>query len=176
MHVWWALAQWFNSLHPMLNTCARHLKRAVIWLPHYAAARQYLKREFSEICVQFSPTVYLEEQEVFNSFSLSLAERAIFCFYRVERFLVLEAIFGSKKKTFPRHPNESVKHKSAFMILIVIVLTWPLHKWTMVGKTPQHLLLLLDHTVYTNKQNEILKKCSQVSHIGYTVYRDNSIV
>lgn len=29
-------------------------------------------------------SVYLEEQEVFNSFRLSLAERAIFCLYRVE--------------------------------------------------------------------------------------------
>lgn len=68
----------------MLNTCAIHLKRPVIWLPHYAHARQYLKRKFSELCVQISPTVYLEEQEVFNSFSFNLAERAIFCFYRVE--------------------------------------------------------------------------------------------
>jgi len=68
----------------MLNTCAIHLNRPVIWLPHYAHARQYLKRKFSELWVQISPSVYLEEQEVFNSFSLSLAERAIFCFYRVE--------------------------------------------------------------------------------------------
>lgn len=83
MYIWRALAQWFSSL-PMLNTCARHLNRPVIWLPHYAHARQYLKRKFSELCVQISPTVYLEEQEVFNSFSLSLAERAIFCFYRVQ--------------------------------------------------------------------------------------------
>ncbi len=111
MHVRWALVQWFNS-HPMLNTCARHLNGAVIWLPHYARARQYLKRKFSELCVQFIPSVYLEEQEVFNSFSLRLAERAIFCFYRVEWFLVLEAIFRSKK--IPRCPNESVKHKNAW--------------------------------------------------------------
>ncbi len=50
------------------------------------------------ISSQNAPSVYLEEQEVFDSFRLGLAERVIFCLYRVELFLVLEAIFRSKKQ------------------------------------------------------------------------------
>ncbi len=76
------------------------------------------------ISSQNSPSVYLEEQEVFDSFRLGLAERVSFCLYRVVWFLVLEAIFRSKKKQTSKM-SKWICQTYKCMILVVIVLTWP---------------------------------------------------
>lgn len=121
-YIWRALAQWFNSLL-MLNTCARHLNRSVIWLPHYTHARQYLKRKFSELCVQISPTVYLEEQCSTHSV---LVQQSV-------RFSVFTEWSDSLFWRQSSKKLKTVKHKSACTILIVIVLTRPLQKCTIVA-------------------------------------------